>query len=81
MNIRTVAVFLALALTPCATVHAAPPAPTTAPPTAKAADSPAAAPAPATPPAKEVLPSVPAPTYPSAVASLSGWKQALDSAE
>lgn len=81
MNIRTIAVFVALALTPCAALQAATPAPTPAPPAAKAAESPAAAPAPATPPAKEVLPSVPAPTYPSAIASLNGWKQTLDSAE
>ena len=80
MNIRTIAVFLALALTPSAALQAATPAPTSAPPAAKAAESPAAA-APATPPAKEALPSVPAPTYPSAVASLNGWKQTLDSAE
>ncbi|TKT73483.1 mechanosensitive ion channel family protein [Afipia massiliensis] len=82
MNIRTIAVFLALALTPCATLQAATPAPTPAPPAAKGAESPAtAAPAPATPPAKEALPEVPAPTYPSAVASLNGWKQTLDSVE
>jgi len=82
MNIRTIAVFLALAFTPSAALHAATPAPTTAPPAAKEAESPAAAaPAPATPPAKEALPSVPAPTYPSAVASLNGWKQTLDSVE
>jgi potassium efflux system protein len=81
MNIRTFAVFLALALTPCAAVQAATPAPTPAP-AAKAAESPATAvPAPAPPPAKEVLPEVPAPTYPSAIASLNGWKQALDSVE
>jgi small-conductance mechanosensitive channel len=83
MNIRTIAVLFALALTPSAAIQAATPAPTPAAPAAKAAESPAAtAPAaPATPPAKEVLPSVPAPTYPSAIASLNGWKQTLDSAE
>lgn len=84
MNIRTIAVFLALALTPSAALQAATPAPApAAPPAAKGAESPAAiAPAPATPPpAKEALPSVPAPTYPSAVASLNGWKQTLDSVE
>ncbi|MDZ4369427.1 MAG: DUF3772 domain-containing protein, partial [Afipia sp.] len=81
MNIRTIAVFLALALTPCTALHAATPAPTPAAPAAKGAESPAAAaPAPA-PPAKEALPEVPAPTYPSAVASLNGWKQTLDSVE
>ncbi|MDO8979450.1 MAG: DUF3772 domain-containing protein [Afipia sp.] len=82
MNIRTIAVFLALALTPCTALHAATPAATPAPPAAKGAESPAtAAPAPAAPPAKEALPSVPAPTYPSAVASLNSWKQTLDSVE
>ena len=75
MNIRTIAVFLALALTPWSALQADTPAP--APPTAKEADSPAAAPA----PAKETLPSVPTPTYPSAIASLNGWKQLLDAAE